>query len=67
MKEQIKQLIQQHKQAKEEVWGCLNELSQFDEDKMSKEEVDTLEKVKSRYSEEYVWRGVFISQLEDLL
>lgn len=61
MKEKIEQLIQHHKLAKQECWELINELREINKkDSEAKALID-------RFTEEYAWRGVFISDLEDLL
>lgn len=67
MKEQIQELIQHHKTAKEECYGLINELRAIGRTKISESEVEDLNKTIEKYSQEYSLRGVFISQLEDLL
>ena len=67
MKQKIKELIQHHKSACEEVKELLNELNGLSDIKMSEESNNALINAKIRAEEEHAWRGVFISQLEDLL
>lgn len=67
MKERIEELIQHHKTAKEECNFLCNELYDIDDSKMSEEDKTSLESLKMRYAEESAWRGVFISQLENLI
>jgi hypothetical protein len=62
MKQKIKELIQHHKSACEEVKELLNELHGL-EDK----DIDSVSELVDKYSEELALRGVFIGQLEDLL
>jgi DNA-binding protein H-NS len=67
MKEKIQELIQFHKTAKEECLGLLGELNAIGQGKLEKQDRDALEKAVAKAEEEATWRGVFISQLEDLL
>ena len=67
MKDKIKELIQQQKTAKIEVEYMLEELNQIDSSKLSLQEINDLQSLISKYTEESCWRGVFISQLQDLL
>lgn len=67
MKEKIENLIRQYKEAKQEVWSLLEELSQIDVTKLDHKENDSLRESKIRFEEEYAWRGVFINSLKDLL
>jgi len=67
MKEQIENLIQQYRESRIEVWNLLEELSQIETTKLDYKEVDSLRSLKTRYEEEYTWKGVFISELENLL
>jgi len=67
MKEKIEQLIQHHKLAKQECWELINELRAIGETSLTEDEAKDLNRTIEKYSEEYSWRGVFISDLEDLL
>ena len=67
MKEKIGNLIQHHKTAKLECQELINELRSIGETLLDEEEVRDLNNTIERYSQEYAWRGVFVSQLEDLL
>ena len=63
MKQKIKELIQHHKSACEEVKELLNELNSLE----GRKGFDNLSELVDKYSEELSLRRVFISQLEDLL
>lgn len=63
MKQKIKELIQHHKSACEEVKELLNELNSLE----GRKGFDNLSELIDKYSEELSLRRVFISQLEDLL
>ena len=67
MKEKIQELIKHHINSKNEVNSLLEELNQIDNSKLSLQEIDDLQSLINRYTEESCWRGVFISQLQDLL
>jgi len=67
MRDEIRALIESHKIGKLECKSLLEELNQIDDIKLSYQEDIALKELKSRYSEEYAWRGVIIGQLEDLL
>ncbi len=67
MKNKILELIRHHREAKQEVNMLLEELSQIESSKLSYQEDEALESLKVRYENESAWRGVFLSQLEDLL
>ena len=67
MKDKIKELIKHHTNSKNECNNLLEELNQIDSSKLSYQEIDSLESLVSKYTEESCWRGVFISQLQDLL
>ena len=62
MKEAIQQLIEQHKESKNECWHLLNEIREV-QDIGNGDFHLTINK----YEEEYAWRGVFISQLENII
>ena len=62
MKQKIKELIQHHKSACEEVKELLNELHGLEG-----RDIDSVSELVDKYSEELSLRRVFISQLEDLL
>ena len=62
MKQKIKELIQHHKSACEEVKELLNELHGLEG-----KDIDNVSELVDKYSEELAFRRVFISQLEDLL
>lgn len=66
MKEQIEQLIESYKESRKEVWSLLGELNQVDITKLTIEEINSLKESTIRYQEEYSWRGVFMSELQDL-
>lgn len=66
MKEQIEQLIESYKESRKEVWSLLGELNQVDITKLTTEEINSLKESIIRYQEEYSWRGVFMSELQDL-
>lgn len=67
MKEKIEELIQHHKTAKEECYSLIDELRAIGETELSKSEIIDLNNTIEKYSQEYAWRGIFISQLEDLI
>ena len=67
MKEQIQELIAQHKTYKEEVFNLLQELSLYDYDKLDMYEAEALETRRSFLSEELNLRSSFISDLEGLI
>ena len=67
MKEKIENLIQQYKESRMEGWNCLGELNQIDISKLDYKENDILSESKIRHEEEYAWKGIFISELENLL
>jgi hypothetical protein len=67
MKEKIENLIQQYRESRVEVWSLLEELSQVDNSKLDYKEADSLQSLKTRYEEEYTWKGIFISELENIL
>ena len=62
MKQKIKELIQHHKSACEEVKELLNELHGLEG-----KDFDSISELVDKYSEELALRRVFISQLGDLL
>jgi len=62
----LKDLIQQHKTAAEEIWSSLEEINKIDRDKLSKGEIQDLRVAINRLEAEYDMRLVFISELEDL-
>ena len=62
MKQKIKELIQHHKSACEEVKELLNELHGLEG-----KDINSVSELVDKYSEELSLRRVFISQLEDLL
>ena len=62
MKQKIKELIQHHKSACEEVKELLNELHGLEG-----RDIDSVSELVDKYSEELSLRRVFISQLEDIL
>ena len=62
MKQKIKELIQHHKSACEEVKELLNELHGLEG-----KDIDSVSELVDKYSKELAFRRVFISQLEDLL
>ncbi len=67
MKEKIENLIQQHKEAKQEVFNLLEELNQVNTTKLDYKENDTLREHKIKLEEELYMRNVMISDLENLL
>ena len=67
MKEEIENLIQQHKLAKDECFGHLEELSILLNTKISKEEKEAVKTLIAQTSKEYDMRFLFISELESLL
>lgn len=67
MKEQIKELIHHHKEARQEVFSLLEELSRIDDSKLSHKEKDILIESKIKLSEEYDMRGLFITDLKNLI
>lgn len=67
MKDQIKNLITFHKVAKQECYSLLEELTGLRGMSMSDEDLHILEISIIKAEEELCWRGVFISDLEDLL
>ena len=62
MKQKIKELIQHHKSACEEVKELLKELHGLEG-----KDIDSVSELVDKYYEELALRRVFISQLEDLL
>ena len=67
MVEKVKFLIEHNKLAKEEIWSMLNDLSNINDSKMSKDDRETLLISKSELQREYDMRGVFIGELNSLL
>ena len=67
MKQKIKELIQQHKERKQECFEQLEELSKLSGTKISKEEKEVLRTSMFYLSQEYDLRSVFIYELENLI
>ena len=67
MVEKVKFLIEHNKLAKEEIWSMLNDLSNINDSKMSKDDREALLISKSELQREYDMRGVFIGELNSLL
>ena len=67
MKEQIQQLIQQHKLAKEECFDMLQDISKIIDTSISQEEKDALRTSLFCLENEYNTRLSFLSDLENLL
>ena len=67
MIEKIQELIDQHKNLKQEIWHMLNELNKLESTKMSKEDEEAFKTSKIELLKEYDLRGVFIHELETLL
>lgn len=67
MKEQIENLIQQHKLAKQEVLEFINSLQAIGETVLTEEEITDLNNTIERYNLEYHLRSVFVSDLENIL
>ena len=67
MKQKIKELIQQHKERKQECFEQLEELSKLSGTKISKEEKEVLRTSMSYLPQEYDLRSVFVSELESLI
>lgn len=67
MKEQIKQLIQQHKLAKEECYEMLQDISKIIDTNISQDEKDALRTSLFCLENEYNLRLSVISDLENLL
>ena len=67
MIEKIQELIDQHKNLKQEIWHMLNELNKLESTKMSKEDREAYICSKISLEKEYDIRGVFIHELETLL
>jgi hypothetical protein len=67
MKQKIENLILLYRESRTEVFSLLEELSQVDNSKLDYKEADSLQSLKTRYEEEYTWKGIFISELENLL
>lgn len=65
--DRIKNLIQEHTIANQEVFGYLEELSQTNLDKVTVEEYKAIREQQMKLEIEYEMRKVFISQLEDLI
>ena len=67
MKQKIKELIQEHKERKQECFEQLQELSKLSGTKISKEEKEVLKTSMFYLSQEYDLRSVFVSELESLI
>jgi predicted XRE-type DNA-binding protein len=67
MKEEIENLIAQHKLLRQEVFEELSELSKINDSKISKEEKEALNTTIAIRDMEYHLRGSFISELEILI
>ena len=67
MKQKIKELIQQHKERKQECFEQLEELSKLSGTKISKEEKEVLRTSMFYLSQEYDLRSIFVSELESLI
>ena len=67
MKQKIKELIQEHKERKQECFEQLQELSKLSGTKISKEEKEVLRTSMFYLSQEYDLRSVFVSELEGLI
>ncbi len=67
MKQKIKELIQEHKERKQECFEQLQELSKLSGTKISKEEKEVLRTSMFYLSQEYDLRSVFVSELESLI
>ena len=67
MKQKIKELIQEHKERKQECFEQLQELSKLSDTKISKEEKEVLRTSMFYISQEYDLRSVFVSELESLI
>ena len=67
MNEKIIQLIEEHKTYREECYELLKELNQLQGSKMSPKEKVTLREAVIKAEEEYLRRGLFIQDLENLL
>jgi len=67
MKQKIGELILHHKTSCDELKELLNELHGLEGKSDKQEDIESLNKMIEKYSNEYAWRKVFISQLEDLL
>ena len=67
MKQKIKQLIQEHKERKQECFEQLQGLSKLLDTNISKEEKEMLKTSMFYVSQEFDMRLVFISELESLL
>ncbi len=67
MKEEIIELIKHYNESKKEVYMMLEELSQVDNTKLSKEEKESLELSIAKLSTEHEMRGLFIQELKNLL
>jgi hypothetical protein len=67
MKEQIKNLIEQQKLARQEIFEQSNELSKINKSKLSKEDKRLLEDQLLLLEKEYQVRGWFINDLESFI
>ena len=67
MRHKIQELIDQHKNLKQEIWHMLNELNKLESKKMSKEDREAFICSKISLEKEHDIRGCFIHELETLL
>lgn len=67
MKQQIQELIQQHKERKEEVFEHLQELSNLLDTDLNSEEKELIRNSIFYLDKERYLRSVFISELESLI
>ena len=67
MKQKIKELIQEHKERKQECFEQLQELAKLSDTKISKEEKEVLRTSMFYISQEHDLRSIFVSELESLI
>jgi hypothetical protein len=67
MKQKIEGLIEQYQTDRIEIWNILEELNQINTTKLNYKENDSLREHKIKLSEEYDMRGLFITDLKNLL
>ena len=67
MKQKIEELIQEHKERKQECFEQLQELAKLSDTKISKEEKEVLRTSMFYLSQEYDLMSVFVSELESLI
>lgn len=67
MKQEIENLIAQHKLYRQEIFEELSELSKINDSKISEEEKEALNTTIAIRDIEYHLRGIFISELEILI